>query len=101
RLAPELRDPVASQWTFHATQPGKYLPLGVGQAVGQVALARDLGMTARSAMAAWASHILMIVAGGVVTGVLLVLRSDAGPVRFLALLCLLGGVIVHRGVLGR
>lgn len=101
RLAPDLRDPVASQWTFHATQPGKYLPLGVGQAVGQVALARDLGMTARSAMAAWASHILMIVAGGVVTGVLLVFRTDAGPVRFLALLCLLGAVFVHRGVLGR
>ena len=58
-------------------------------------------MTARSAMAAWASHILMIVAGGLVTGTLLVFHPDVGPVRFLAPLCLLGAAIVHKGVLGR
>jgi uncharacterized membrane protein YbhN (UPF0104 family) len=99
RLVPVLSDPVASMWTFHATQPGKYLPLGVGQAVGQVALARDLGLPLRTAVAAWASHVAMIIAAGGVVGTLLVLHPSLGGVRWLALGGILAGTAVHRSVL--
>jgi hypothetical protein len=101
RLAPELRDPVSSMWTFHASQPGKYLPVGVGQVLGQVALVRGLGLSGRRAMGAWASHLSSIVAAGITTGVLLVLQPGVGPVRWAALACLGGLVFVHRPTLGR
>lgn len=101
RLVPTLADPVHSMWTFHASQPGKYLPLGVGQALGQVALAREAGMPARQAMAGWASHTLMIVAAGITVGSLVVINPDLGPWRYLAAGGLLAIASTRRPVLAR
>ena len=96
RLAPTLDDPVTSMWTFHATQPGKYLPLGVGQAVGQVALARSAGLPTRTAMGAWASLLAMIVGSGVTVGALVVLVPRDGTSRWLGLIGLAGALVVYR-----
>jgi hypothetical protein len=85
RLVPEIRDPVASMWAFHASQPGKYLPLGIGQAAGQVVLARDLAVPLRTAIAAWGAQTIIIIAGGVTVGTLLVLQPGLGPIRWLGL----------------
>jgi uncharacterized membrane protein YbhN (UPF0104 family) len=101
RLVPGHGDAVASMWTFHASQPGKYLPLGVGQGVGQVSLARDLGLGGRAAVAAWASHLAMIVAAGVVVGVCVVVLPGTGAIRWAGLGCLVGLVAVHRPTLRR
>jgi hypothetical protein len=99
RLAPSLADPVTSMWTFHATQPGKYLPLGVGQAIGQVALARSAGLPTRTAMGAWASHLAMIVGSGVAVGTLVVLVPRDGAIRWLGVVGLAGALVAYRPVL--
>lgn len=99
RLAPSLDDPVTSMWTFHATQPGKYLPLGVGQAIGQVALARSAGLPTRTAMGAWASHLAMIVGSGVTVGALVVFVPRDGATRWLGLVGLAGALVAVRPVL--
>lgn len=100
RLLPAITDPVTSMWTFHATQPGKYLPLGIGQAVGQVALVRDLGVPLRSAVASWASHVAMLVVGGCAVGALLVVPPGTGTLRWVFLAGLLAVAVAHRSVLG-
>jgi hypothetical protein len=101
RLVPTLRNPIDSMWTFHATQPGKYLPLGAGQAVGQVSLASGLGMPTRGAAGAWASHLSMIVAAGVTVGSLMLVEPGAGPIHWLAPAGLLGLLFVYRPTLQR
>lgn len=101
RLVPAISDPVESMWSFHATQPGKYLPFGIGQAVGQVALASDLGVRPHAAIASWASHVAMIVVAGTTSGVLVVANPHLGPLRWFALLGLFTPILVHRSVLER
>lgn len=101
RLAPGITDAVTSMWTFHAAQPGKYLPLGVGHALGQVTLAREVGLTGRQAVAGWASHVAMIVVAGTTVGALVVTNPELGDARWFALAGLLGLLAVRRSVLQR
>jgi hypothetical protein len=99
RLVPQISDPVASMWAFHASQPGKYLPIGIGQAAGQVALARDLSVPVRTAVAAWGAQTLTIVAAGITVGSLLVFQRELEHLRWLGLLGPLGLLAAWRPAL--
>jgi len=53
---------------FHVTQPAKYVPAGVAQILGLVALTTDRGVPTARATAGWVAHALSLVAPGIAIG---------------------------------
>ncbi len=68
RLLPTLRAPRALAWTFHGSQPAKYVPIGVAQPIGQVSLLRQLGVPVTQGTVAWVSQLTAFVAAGLFLG---------------------------------
>jgi len=99
RLLPSVRDRTGLAWSFHGSQPAKYVPVGVAQPLGQIALVRRLGVERGPAAVAWACQIATIVTAGVLLGAPLALVEDGPRWLRLTALGLLAPVLVARPVL--
>lgn len=101
RLLPDVGDHRALAWSFHGTQPVKYVPLGIAQPVGQVGVLRDLdlGVDVGGGALAWVGQVLTMVSAGVLLGAGLVFVTDDEWWRGLAALGVVAApVLVARPV---
>ncbi len=89
--------------SFHASQLAKYVPVGLAQAAGQIALARRAGMAAADATFSWIVLGLLTGAAGLVVGVGAALVDNGldGTQRLALALGPLAAVAVSRPVLAR
>jgi hypothetical protein len=87
---------------FYLSQPAKYIPGGIAQPIGQVALTTDEGVRAGKAVAVFVVHSVTSAAAGAFLGSAVSLIPEApGWLRLVAGLGLLAPVVVWRPVLVR
>jgi hypothetical protein len=99
-LFPGVGDRWALARAYHASQPGKYIPGGVGQGASQLALAVRGGMSLGAAGLGWATFQLEVVAVALGLGSGLALADDLAPwLRVVAALGLLALALLWRPVL--
>jgi hypothetical protein len=98
RLVPGVDDHAALAWSFHGSQPAKYVPLGVAQPIGQIGLLRAFGPTSGAGAVVWLSQILAIVSAGALLGAGLALFDGDAPTRLVLALGVIGPLLMFRPV---
>jgi uncharacterized membrane protein YbhN (UPF0104 family) len=86
------------RWAFHLTQPAKYVPAGVAQAVGVVVVLVDRGAGRAAALVVWMVHTGSVIVAGLMVG--LVTAPALGWSPLVALLGVVLGGVISRPVLG-
>jgi len=81
-LVKDEASPLELRRCVYASQPGKYVPGGVVQAVGQVAIAGRIGIPLRTAFPAYVVYAGQVAFGSLAAGAVLVSQSDAVGVRW-------------------
>jgi hypothetical protein len=100
RLLPDVEPRSSVALSFYASQLGKYVPLGIAQPLGQVAMLKGLDVSAGRAFISWSSHIAVTVAAGLSVGAGLMATPGLSPAgRVAAAACLGSLVLVWRPTL--